>query len=197
MTLQIDAREVDPSKVHQINVWSIKQDPVPHFLVWLERGPFYTVMDGDVPSAVFARYRDVETIYRDYRRFSSVKPHVKGIDKLDYFNGQPNLAYVDPPQHTRLRRLVQPAFSASLVEALDGGIDARVGQLLGAGEAGSPGVEFMGQVAHPLSAHTLPGLFLWVPEDGHAIFDRLNQGIYLLYTLQPGAPKPDEYMRAW
>jgi cytochrome P450 len=197
MTLQIDTRELDPSKIHQVNAWSIKQDPVPHFLDWLERGPFYTVMDGDVPSAVFARYKDVEAIYRDHRRFSSVKPHVKGLDKLDYFNGQPNLAYVDPPQHTRLRKVVQPAFSPRLVEALADGIGAKLAQLFSAAEATGPSVEFMGQIAHPLSAHTLLGLFLGVPEEGNAIFDRLNRGIYMLYTMQPGAPKPDEYMRAW
>ena len=54
-------------------------------------------MDGGVTSAVFARYRDVEPIHRDHPRFSSVKPKVAGLERLDYFNGQPNLAYVDPP----------------------------------------------------------------------------------------------------
>ncbi len=164
MALQIDARELDQSRVHQVNVWGIKHDPVPFYLDWLERGPFYTVMDGGVPSAVFARYRDVEAIHRDYRLFSSVKPKVAGLERLDYFNGQPNLAYLDPPDHTRLRRLVQPAFSARLVEGLVPGIEAKIDELLARAEASGQGVEFMSQVAHPLSAATLLGLFLGVHE---------------------------------
>ena len=197
MALQIDAGELDPGRVHQVNVWGIKQDPVPHYLDWLERGPFYTVMDGNVPSAVFARYRDVEAIHRDFRRFSSVKPKVAGLERLDYFNGQPNLAYIDPPDHTRLRRLVQPGFSSRLVEGLVPGIEAKIDDLLAEAEASGPSVEFMHQVAHPLSASTLLGLFLGVPEEGHAVFDELTHAIYLLNSVKAGGVKPDEYLRAW
>lgn len=171
------------ARVHQVDVWGIKHDPIPFYLDWLERGPFYTVMDGGVPSAVFARYRDVEAIHRDYQRFSSVKPKVAGLERLDYFNGQPNLAYVDPPDHTRLRRLVQPAFSPRLVEGLLPGIGAKIDELLARAEMSGPGVEFMSQMAHPLSAATLLGLFLGVPDDGHAVFDELTNAIYLIGIL--------------
>ncbi len=199
MALEIDARELDPQKIRQVNVWdeAIRQNPIPYFVDWLQAGPFYTVMDGDVLSAVFARYKDVEGIYRDPRRFSSVKPHVAGLEKLDYFNGQPNLAYVDPPDHTRLRRLVQPAFNQKLIDELVSGVDAKVEGLLSAAESRGAQVEFMAQIAHPVSSSTLLGLFLGVPEEGYAVFNALNDAIYLLNTVKAGGPKPEEYMQAW
>jgi len=46
-------------------------------------------------------------------------------------------------RHTRLRRLVQPAFSPRLVEGLLPGIEAKIDELLARAEASRPGVEFM------------------------------------------------------
>ncbi|MCA9877343.1 MAG: cytochrome P450 [Thermomicrobiales bacterium] len=72
---------------------------------------------------------------------------------------QRNLLSVDPPEHTRLRRLVQPAFTASAIEKLRPRIQAITDDLLdgiearaaAAGEAApSRQMELISQFAYPL-----------------------------------------------
>jgi cytochrome P450 len=83
-----------------------------------------------------------------------------------------NLLSIDPPEHTRLRRLVQPAFTASAIEKLRPRIQAITGDLLdrmevqasAAGEsAPNRRVELISQFAYPLPVTVICEM-LGIPE---------------------------------
>ncbi|HXH12373.1 MAG TPA: cytochrome P450 [Alphaproteobacteria bacterium] len=81
---------------------------------------------------VFSRYRDVEAILRDHRRFSN-DPRNRYIPKgLRASTAFPrwSMFFIDPPDHTRLRGLANDAFTPSAVEALKSSIWESMEELL-------------------------------------------------------------------
>jgi cytochrome P450 len=72
-------------------------------------------------SWVFSRYRDVDAILRDHTRFSNDSRHRQDLpphqSSTAYPRG-PSMLFLDPPDHTRLRALVQKAFTPHAIEAL-------------------------------------------------------------------------------
>jgi cytochrome P450 len=70
-------------------------------------------------SAYVADYAGVCEVARDYEGFSSVKPpDVPGMNRFDFFNGQPVMNYSDPPEHTRRRRVINASFTRRRIEQL-------------------------------------------------------------------------------
>jgi cytochrome P450 len=72
-------------------------------------------------SWVFSRYRDIDVILRDHRRFSNDSRHRQGVSQAQAAAsnpGGPSILFLDPPDHTRLRALVQQAFTPRAIEAL-------------------------------------------------------------------------------
>jgi cytochrome P450 len=80
---------------------------------------------------------------------------------------------VDPPDHTRLRRLVAGAFSLRRIEALEPTVSRLVDDLLDGLEAQGPDavVDLVPTFAFPLPFTVICEL-LGVPEDGRAMFGR-------------------------
>lgn len=93
-------------------------------------------------SWVLTRYADVQRVLRDTRsEFSNSKAEQYGLgapesvrDKLDVFNSFVTkwVAFMDPPNHTRLRALISRAFTVQSVERLRPRIQSAVDELLGA-----------------------------------------------------------------
>ncbi|HVB91248.1 MAG TPA: cytochrome P450 [Acidimicrobiales bacterium] len=52
------------------------------------------------------------------------------------YDAPPTMMHTDPPQHTRYRRLVQPAFKPSMVRVMEAGVAAKAGALIEPMEAG-------------------------------------------------------------
>ena len=98
---------------------------------------------------------------------------------------------VDPPDHSRLRRLVSAAFTPRRVEALRPRVQAIVDDLLDAIAAAGPDarVDLVGAFAFPLPFTVICEL-LGVPEP-----DRADLGRGLTALLVPTST-PDEYARA-
>jgi pimeloyl-[acyl-carrier protein] synthase len=72
-------------------------------------------------SWVFSRYRDIEAILRDHTRFSNDSRYRQGISQAQAASSNPSgpsMLFLDPPDHTRLRALVQQAFTPRALEAL-------------------------------------------------------------------------------
>jgi cytochrome P450 len=72
-------------------------------------------------SWVISRYRDADTILRDHSRFSNDTRHRRFSREFQtsatYPRG-PSILFLDPPDHARLRALVQQAFTPRAIEAL-------------------------------------------------------------------------------
>ena len=102
-----------------------------------------------------------------------------------------HMLVVDPPDHTRLRRLVAGAFSVRRIESLQPRIEAIVDDLLDDIAARGPDtvVDLVSSFAFPLPFTVICEL-LGVPNDDR---DELAQGLAVL--LAP-APTPEQYARA-
>ncbi len=67
----------------------------------------------------FVRYEDVVEVGRDWRRFSSA--HGSTLEQLDddQLAVRRSMLDLDPPEHTRLRRLVTPGFTPKVVRSYE------------------------------------------------------------------------------
>jgi cytochrome P450 len=105
---------------------------------------------------VATRYSDVDRVLTDHAVFSSdelrysTQPVPHGPNPLLH-----SLSATDPPRHHALRRIVSQVFTPRAVSSLEPLITARVHALLAS--AGST-FDLVGEVAHPLSVHTVAGL---------------------------------------
>ncbi|PTL60670.1 cytochrome P450 [Paraconexibacter algicola] len=116
------------------------------------------------------RHADVSAISRDTETFSSYKAgiflHPDQVVGLDLTRNL--LLYMDPPQHTKYRLILQKAFTPHTVQALEDGIRARVTKTLDRiVEAGS--CDVVDDIAVPIPLGVLTEL-MGVPEEDIAEF---------------------------
>lgn len=131
----------------------------------------------DGPGVWFlTRYRDVHDCLRD-PRFSAdrvLAPIVRdNLERLPAFvqqsaQGVRSMLTMDPPDHTRLRKLVNKAFTPRRIETLRGHIESIVAQLLDA-VADSGRMDVIEAIAAPLPAIVIAEL-LGVPPQDHRQF---------------------------
>jgi cytochrome P450 len=72
-------------------------------------------------SWVISRYRDVDAVLRDHTRFSNDTRHrrpPRDFQTSASYPRGPSMLFLDPPDHARLRALVQQAFTPRAIEAL-------------------------------------------------------------------------------
>jgi len=85
-------------------------------------------------SWVLSRYEDVDTVLRDHKRFSSDARNRRSARRRQTSvtapNEPPSMLFSDPPDHTRLRALVNKAFIPQAIEALKPRIRAIAEELL-------------------------------------------------------------------
>lgn len=125
---------------------------------------------------MLTRYRDVHSVLRD-PRFSVERlraPLMRdNLDRMPEFlrqsaTGMRSMLVMDPPDHTRVRKLVNKAFTPKRVAALRGHVEAIVGEL--ADEAQAKGTfDLIHDVAEPLPAIVIAEL-LGVPAEDHRQF---------------------------
>jgi cytochrome P450 RapN len=124
------------------------------------RGPIKVQLPFGDPCWLATRYDDVRMVYGD-RRFS----RALGLDKdaPGLWSGarakDPTLLLnMDPPEHTRLRRLTSGAFSPSRVQQLEGWVQGLVDALLDDMVAQGPPADFAALFASHLPIQVLVGI---------------------------------------
>lgn len=126
--LAFDPKRLDPDYL---------DNPYPWYHALRDFDPVHRCPDG---SWFLTRHADVAGIYRD-RRMSSDKTREfapKFGDGPLYTHHTTSLVFNDPPRHTRVRKLIQDAFTPRALAALQPRIEALVDDLLDrAEEAGS------------------------------------------------------------
>ena len=111
-----------------------RADPYPAYAQIRELGPLRLP---DFNLAVFSSYRDCEDVLRhpssasDFRKVAPVEGRLSAADEAQEY-GEPSFLFLDPPDHTRLRKLVSKAFVPKVVKALEPDITALVATLLDA-----------------------------------------------------------------
>ena len=117
-----------------------RADPYRLYAQLRDRGPFQ-MREGDV--AVFSTYRDCDEVLRhpssssDRTKSAVVERQIEAQTQALLEAGAelpqqtpPGFLFLDPPDHTRLRKLVSKAFAPKVVNALQPDINALVDGLL-------------------------------------------------------------------
>jgi cytochrome P450 len=105
-------------------------DPYPLYRALREHDPVHKMPDG---SYFLSRYEDCAAVYRDAETWSSDKKidfRPNFADSLLFEHHTTSLVFNDPPYHTRVRRLLAPAFTPRALKALQPRVEALVDRLL-------------------------------------------------------------------
>lgn len=153
---------------------AVRADPYPLFGRFRERGAF-RLSGGNL--AVFASYRDCDEVLRhpssssDNLNSTVAKRQAEAGTALRR-QAPPGFLFLDPPDHTRLRRLVSKAFAPKVVAALEPDIRSLVGGLLDR-VAEKDRFEVVADFAHPLPVAVICRL-LGVPLDDEPRFSHAS-----------------------
>ncbi|WP_421793678.1 cytochrome P450 [Hydrocarboniphaga effusa] len=107
---------------------AVREDPYPFYKEMREKYPVSHVES--VNTWAVARYEDVKHVLKNHQLFSS-DPLIQIA--FGEFNPAPNAPYLlssDPPEHTRLRKLVATAFSKRFVDRISQSIEDMINKLL-------------------------------------------------------------------
>jgi cytochrome P450 len=162
---------------------SVRADPYPVYARMREQ----PVIEGPPGLFVVSRYADVHALLRDRRISSDMRRSVHGGSvRSDAAQaegiGDPPFIFLDPPDHTRIRRLVVKEFRPRVVERLRSRIVAVVEELIdAAAERGS--LELVADFAYPLPITVICEL-LGVPREHEPRFQRWSAA--LAHSLDPG-----------
>ena len=145
------------------------QDPYPAYARLRSRSPVHrsTILG----SWVISRYDDVLSIARDHHRFSNdprwrnATPSVLPPAPDEY-----SILLVDPPEHTRLRKVAARAFTKPKLTALAPTIEALADEIVERAAARGH-VEWIGEVAQPLAMRVMLRL-LGIAENEEARWQR-------------------------
>jgi cytochrome P450 len=160
-------------------------DPYPTYRRFLEEGPIHFVGMGPGFQAAFS-YPLVSSLMKDGRfsakrtgaltlnlppeRRAEFAPMVKMLGLW--------LLFMDPPEHSRLRKLMNKGFSPQVAEGLRPRIERLVDRMLDEMSTAEE-VEFMSRFAHPFPAKVIAEL-LDVPEGMHADLIGWSEAIALM-----------------
>ena len=158
-------------------------NPYPLYARLREEAPVY--WSESQRAWLITRYADVSATVRDPKRFSSSGRFAAVLDALpaaerarfDPFERHfaVGLLGSDPPDHTRLRRLINRAFTPRVVEELRPRVQALIDGLLDAVQ-GRGEMDFIRDVAYPLPATVIAEL-MGVPFEDQDLFKRWSDGI--------------------
>jgi cytochrome P450 len=157
---------------------------------------------------MISRYADVNALLRD-RRLGRTYLHVASHEEMGHAPDPDHLAPFwklirdgmldrEPPDHSRLRRLVSKAFTPRTVEQLrprvEAMADALVDELLDAGSDGSA-VDLISTVAEPLPVNVIAEM-LGVPEPDRHLLRPWSAQIVGMYELNPSPEAEATAVRA-
>jgi unspecific monooxygenase len=160
-------------------------DPYSVYARMLREAPVYPSPLGGV---VLSRYTDCEGVLRNQKLWSADFRNAAetvglGAD-FDAMGIERPFLFLDPPDHTRLRRLVQKAFTPRVVEELRPRVQQLVDGMLDAAEA-KGSMEVIEDLAYPLPVIVISEM-LGVPPEDHTQFRGWSAS--LAKSLDPTGP---------
>ncbi len=165
---------------------AFKVDPFPFFARLRDEAPVYrTILSGKQPAWLVTRHTDVHALLVDERfvkdRRSALTPAEQ--KKLPWAPSfirplMSNMLDQDPPDHTRLRALVQKAFTPRIVEQMRGRVQGLTDELVDAAAARGS-FDLIGDFALPLPM-TIITEILGVPARDQDKFHRWSKSVVSL-----------------
>ena len=158
---------------------AILPNPYPVLAALREASPF---AEFDGAFVVVGRHADCSAVLRHPNASSDRTKSLLAPTVPRRTRQRPSFLSLDPPDHTRLRRLVSKAFTPRAIARLEPRIRELTSELLtAAGAAGQ--MEVVSQLAYPLPVRIISEL-LGVPVDDHPRF--AGWSARLAHSLQPG-----------
>jgi cytochrome P450 len=137
----------------------------------------------------------VVAVLQDHQRFSSVQPPLLDLqDPEDPFRDMKTMLFSDPPNHTRLRRLVSRDFTPRRIRELEPRIREITRGLLDKVEAKGE-FDAMADLAVKLPV-TVIAEMLGVPPEKYEVFKNWSDIIVAGDNNLPGTPQPPEFYEA-
>lgn len=158
---------------------AVGADPIPYYKSLLAAAPVIVERRG-VQWAIVSRYRDCVAVLRDFKRFSSVNPNLPGTEDFDAFKGVPVMTFVDPPIHTRLRRVAAPSLAVRRMNDLEPQFRAICGRIMDSW-AGRGEVDVVNLLAVELPVRIF-GSLLDIPEQDYEIVRSVGAPGKTLYS---------------
>ena len=162
----------------------VRQDPYPTYARLHEEGPLH-YLDVDGKWAVWSIFSHAEcsSIAKDTRLSAKRAKQMLlslPISRQSEFSELARmlslwLIFMDPPEHTRLRKLLNKGFSAAAVEGLRPQVEAIVDQMLKPLQYGSE-VELMREIANPLPVRIILEM-LGIPQELRDTFVNWSRAI--------------------
>ena len=158
----------------------VHDDPYPLYRRLREHDP---VHQSPLGFWVLTRHADVAALLRDPRMSSDPRNAVR-VRELqaslpDQWREAPSMLFLDPPDHTRLRRLVNKAFTPAAVERLRPRVEQLVGDALDRAAAAG-GMDLVAELAYPLPITIICELFAVPPADRQQFRAWSSALVYLL-----------------
>jgi cytochrome P450 len=176
------------------NIWDpeFRANPYAHYAPLLA-GPPQLLTVGPMTFALVARYADVTAGLRDHEHLSSVGPPPPPQAYQGRFAGARNMLGSDPPQHSRLRRLVSRDFTPRRIRELEPRIREIAKELLDKVET-TGSFDVMADLANVLPV-TVIAEMLGVPPELNSTFKRWSDKIIGDGNNTPGNPPAPEVVR--
>jgi cytochrome P450 len=130
------------------------------------RGAFKARLPFGEPIWIATRYEDVKTVYGD-RRFGKAVGYGRDtprMHELAHGSDPSRLDNMDPPDHTRVRKLASGAFAPAQIRSMRGWIEGLTARLLDDIARQGPGADYMAMFAWRLPLQVITGI-LGAPEE--------------------------------
>ena len=168
----------------------VQADPYPFYHRLRTEDPVYR--DEEMRTWVLTRYADVVAIVRDPRFLADrIDPAMDALEEMGLAELRPlyrvltrQILFTDPPDHTRLRRLVNKAFTPRAVEGMRAHIQQIVDGLLDAVEP-SGRMDVIRDLAYPLPTVVIAEMLGVPPEDRDRFKKWSDDFAVFLGTLTP------------
>ena len=124
------------------------------------RPPFKAQLPLGEPIWIATRYEDVKTVYGD-RRMGKTVGHGRDTPRMSgasHGHDTSRLDNMDPPDHTRVRRLASAAFAPQQIRSMSGWIEQMTSDLLDDVVAKGKGADFMELFAWKLPLQVINGI---------------------------------------
>jgi cytochrome P450 len=174
------------------NPWDpeFRANPYPHYGALVASPPLMVQM-APMPVALVARYHDAAAVLRDPARFSSVQPPAPPGVYQNPFASARNVLNADPPDHTRLRRLISRDFTPRRIREMEPRIRRLAVELLDDAERRGE-FDLMADFANVLPVKVIADM-LGVPQEKYATFKDWSDRIIAAGNNPPGSPtSPDQ-----
>lgn len=137
-------------------------DPFPYYEEMHRQGP---ILRNDLFGAwMVPAHQHALAMLKNPSTFSSVGIAQMATDRIDAFGGAPTMLFTDPPDHERLRGVVQKAFVPKAVGQLEPRVREIVDELLAPARDGEP-YDMIEQLAYPLPVIVIAEMLGVSPED--------------------------------